>query len=600
MPAGITQATFDVAGAQGGKGAFDGALGAQVVATIPVTPGETIQINVGGKGLDKPPKVTSCVLVTNTGGWNGGGDGGNNGECGSQGGGGASDVRVRGTDLNDRWIVAGGGGGGSGNLFCPDAGGGGNPIGGWGSCAGAGAGGDLDGKYGSGQAGQGSPGADPAGLAGPGGGGGGGWYGGGGGQAGLAGGGGSSYGPANAVYTGGTHSGAGVVTVTFGGAVPAITGVRPYAGSTGDTLTLTGTNLSSTAGPTQVAVGEAAEQTATCAGAPPATSCTVSIPAPSPGGAGNTYVTVDGQQNERTDADFFVWVRPAAIAAITPASAPSGADVTVSGDGMVPGATTFTFGSVAAPVKSCSEFASCIVQVPAGLAVGAVPVVAQRAGAPAASAAATFTVVPSVVALIPSGGAPGTVVKVAGSGFSTAAGATAITFGGVPAEAVGCDTTTSCTAVAPAGTGAAPVRVTVAGLESADGPNDQFTYAAAEDGPPPADTPVAEVPFAAGGAQLDGDADAALGAALAAVQAAPPESPVLVEGHADSAGDDEYNADLSRQRAQAVADWLVEQGVAPERLNLVGRGEAEPATSNDSADGRARNRRVEVAVAPPA
>ena len=111
---------------------------------------------------------------------------------------------------------------------------------------------------------------------------------------------------------------------------------------------------------------------------------------------------------------------------------------------------------------------------------------------------------------------------------------------------------------------------------------------------------MAEVPFASGGAQLGGDADAALQAALAAIQAAAPDSPVLVEGHADSAGDDEYNADLSRQRAQAVADWLVEQGVAPERLILVGRGEAEPATSNDSADGRARNRRVEVAVAPAA
>jgi outer membrane protein OmpA-like peptidoglycan-associated protein len=111
--------------------------------------------------------------------------------------------------------------------------------------------------------------------------------------------------------------------------------------------------------------------------------------------------------------------------------------------------------------------------------------------------------------------------------------------------------------------------------------------------------PPAEVPFAAGGAQLDGDADAALQAALAAIQAATPDSPVLVEGHADNDGDDEYNADLSRQRAQAVADWLIEQGVLVERLHVIGRGETEPITSNDTADGRARNRRVEVAVEPP-
>ena len=309
MPAGITQATFNVAGAQGGKGAFDGGLGARVIATLPLTPGETIQINVGGKGLDKPPKATACILVTNTGGWNGGGDGGNNGECGSQGGGGASDVRAGGTGLSNRWIVAGGGGGGSGNLFCESAGGGGNPIGGWGSCAGAGAGGDLDGKYGSGQQGQGSVGADPDGFSGPGGGGGGGYYGAGGGQPGLAGGGGSSYGPANAVYTGGTNGGNGVVTVTFGGSIPAISGVRPYAGSTGDTLTITGSNLSSGDGPTLVQVGQTAQQTATCAGAPPATSCTVKVPDADPSGAGDTYVSVSGQQNERSEADFFVWVR---------------------------------------------------------------------------------------------------------------------------------------------------------------------------------------------------------------------------------------------------------------------------------------------------
>jgi OOP family OmpA-OmpF porin len=69
---------------------------------------------------------------------------------------------------------------------------------------------------------------------------------------------------------------------------------------------------------------------------------------------------------------------------------------------------------------------------------------------------------------------------------------------------------------------------------------------------------------------------------------------VDIEGHTDSVGEDAYNLALSQQRAQSVVAWLVDHGVPESRLNAVGKGETQPAASNDTADGRALNRRVEV------
>lgn len=67
---------------------------------------------------------------------------------------------------------------------------------------------------------------------------------------------------------------------------------------------------------------------------------------------------------------------------------------------------------------------------------------------------------------------------------------------------------------------------------------------------------------------------------------------VRVEGHTDSRGADAMNMQLSKRRASSVRRWLVENGVAPERLEAWGCGESSPIASNDSADGRAENRRV--------
>lgn len=69
---------------------------------------------------------------------------------------------------------------------------------------------------------------------------------------------------------------------------------------------------------------------------------------------------------------------------------------------------------------------------------------------------------------------------------------------------------------------------------------------------------------------------------------------IEVGGHTDSRGSDEYNRDLSRRRAQAVLDYLVGKGVDPARLSAVGYGEGQPVDSNDTDEGRERNRRVEL------
>ncbi|HXH12942.1 MAG TPA: OmpA family protein [Alphaproteobacteria bacterium] len=75
-----------------------------------------------------------------------------------------------------------------------------------------------------------------------------------------------------------------------------------------------------------------------------------------------------------------------------------------------------------------------------------------------------------------------------------------------------------------------------------------------------------------------------------------PTRNILIEGHTDSTGSDSYNLDLSRRRAEAVRDFLIDRGVGPARITARGYGEAYPIAPNDTAAGRQQNRRVEVVV----
>jgi outer membrane protein OmpA-like peptidoglycan-associated protein len=71
-----------------------------------------------------------------------------------------------------------------------------------------------------------------------------------------------------------------------------------------------------------------------------------------------------------------------------------------------------------------------------------------------------------------------------------------------------------------------------------------------------------------------------------------------VLGHTDSTGTDAYNQALSERRAQSVADHLSMRGVARARMGIRGYGESQPIASNETEDGRSRNRRVEIKVVP--
>jgi outer membrane protein OmpA-like peptidoglycan-associated protein len=71
---------------------------------------------------------------------------------------------------------------------------------------------------------------------------------------------------------------------------------------------------------------------------------------------------------------------------------------------------------------------------------------------------------------------------------------------------------------------------------------------------------------------------------------------VIAEGHTDGKGTDAYNQKLSERRAKAVRDYLVAGGVAASRIQVEGFGESRPVATNDTADGRAQNRRVELRI----
>ncbi|WP_317705469.1 OmpA family protein [Methylomarinovum caldicuralii] len=86
--------------------------------------------------------------------------------------------------------------------------------------------------------------------------------------------------------------------------------------------------------------------------------------------------------------------------------------------------------------------------------------------------------------------------------------------------------------------------------------------------------------------------------AIALVLREYPETLIEITGHTDSTGSEEYNLQLSQRRAQAVAQYLIAQGVAPNRIIARGMGESMPIADNSTPQGRAMNRRVEIRIRP--
>jgi outer membrane protein OmpA-like peptidoglycan-associated protein len=75
-----------------------------------------------------------------------------------------------------------------------------------------------------------------------------------------------------------------------------------------------------------------------------------------------------------------------------------------------------------------------------------------------------------------------------------------------------------------------------------------------------------------------------------------PQAEVIVSGHTDNVGKESYNLNLSSQRAEAVAEYFLDKGIMPEQVTFGGFGSAQPIATNDTPEGRRKNRRVEIRI----
>jgi outer membrane protein OmpA-like peptidoglycan-associated protein len=85
-------------------------------------------------------------------------------------------------------------------------------------------------------------------------------------------------------------------------------------------------------------------------------------------------------------------------------------------------------------------------------------------------------------------------------------------------------------------------------------------------------------------------------AKISGIVLAHPGLSLQIEGHTDSVGGDDFNQQLSERRADSVRDFLAEQGVPGSSITAHGFGKMQPVASNDTPEGRQRNRRVELVV----
>jgi outer membrane protein OmpA-like peptidoglycan-associated protein len=106
---------------------------------------------------------------------------------------------------------------------------------------------------------------------------------------------------------------------------------------------------------------------------------------------------------------------------------------------------------------------------------------------------------------------------------------------------------------------------------------------------------VGDVLFATGKAEVSSGGQRSIDK-LADFLKAYPRRNVLIEGHTDNTGDQDFNIKLSQQRADTVRDRLVEKGVAAQRIRTKGYGAKFPVVDNDTTGGRQQNRRVEVVI----
>ena len=102
------------------------------------------------------------------------------------------------------------------------------------------------------------------------------------------------------------------------------------------------------------------------------------------------------------------------------------------------------------------------------------------------------------------------------------------------------------------------------------------------------------VEFVSGSAQLTEESKAILDENIAQLKGR--TSSIVIVGHTDSVGDPGQNEDLSTARARSVMTYFAAHGINPARMKAIGRGEYNPIASNDTAEGRAKNRRIELHI----
>ena len=109
-----------------------------------------------------------------------------------------------------------------------------------------------------------------------------------------------------------------------------------------------------------------------------------------------------------------------------------------------------------------------------------------------------------------------------------------------------------------------------------------------------------DISFATGSAALKPELRSVLEAFANGLKSGGSGTLVRVVGHTDSTGSDAINNPLSRERAESVRNFLEDRGIGSNRIEVIGRGSREPVASNDTAEGRAKNRRVEIFMRDPA
>ena len=467
-------------------GAYNGAV---VRATVAVTPGETLLVVVGGRGVDTSiGGGGSGGSSTANYGYNGGGTSGGGGR-----GGGATDLRRSGTSTGDyltsrnALLVAGGGGGGgsAGALsrssfaiqnFSGAGGAGGTPVG----ANGAGAAGYIGMGASQTAVGASASGAASNNVGGSGntygGNGGGGYYGGGGGKStGTTspyncggGGGGSSWvmGSGTAVsYATSGVLGDGAMTITpiiTYTAAPVVT--APGNGSTVTTATPTYSGTAAASSTVVVYVnGAAVGSTTASAGG----SWSLVQPTALAAGSHPVYATAQGSGlavSAGSGTNTFTVVLTPTITSFTPVSGPVGTPVTITGTNLG-SASSVRFNGTAQTVFTSNTPTQIVLNVPAGTTTGTLTVTTP--GGTSAASSQPFTVVPppTVTSVSPAAELPGKVVTLTGTGFTASS---TVSFGGT-AAGVSYVSATQLTATVPAALaeGSAPISVTTSGSTSA-------------------------------------------------------------------------------------------------------------------------------------